>query len=891
MTSRLGFSGCRRCGASLHQQRRPPPGRCLPPRPSPHRLLTTPHTRITCPSHFPPPSARLLSTASPRPSPPPPSSHPSLFPPISDPLLPPSPAHPPSPSPIDPLWLCNLSELRALLRYPLPLPSLFLIIQRFRTTFYSLCTPADTALLLHHLALHHRDTFILHSLTSTALLLYNDHLTRSPSTPQPPLPPSSLRDLLTLASLAGEGALCTHLTSLIPHPTIDDLNLQVWGNRADEQMLWKAWEQLDTLTAPLSPVEHRGQVGWGGVEGRVKATPASLLVLLHACGRGEGWLRFDVWLVLRGERFMREQMVREEVGGGGGGGGGASASTALLDHLQRYVQCKLKELRKLPVRIAWVDAARTLESISAEERMPALFKGQGEPRVRLALLYRWANACGMELPSNLMRRLLADADEEAMQQDEEGMREEEEKGAMQPQTDHSEQHPQASSSSAWPNSLLRTDLVVSPALFSDGLRAELRLRGESEDAPAVQDAVAAAVTAKVSWQTVLAAYEQQVSRGHPPVELSHSFHAIEACYRGKHWQRAVELLVMPLYTLLDSQQLRLLTSPTLHAQQPQPQPQPQLPAQPPPSPAHDDDDYIALSPITGRWSGPETFRVDWFMFTPSSPAFVPPSVPFSTLPLLCSSVLHFAFCIAAMDEAGNAESVAKADRLHAIALHHFPFLFHLYQPHSRTIHLVHPTLPPAYDAIEDFVQHLDRTRDRLWALLYLVWRLMRRRELGEARSEVGEVWLIEEMYEEGRRVKGVVGGEAGEAAVTGSGKRERVELQLRLGEVSEVATLRRVLQEGPWALKRGQQGWTWKQVELTLTEPAYPLLPCQRAEQRKTVPAFWTQPSTATAWTQGWQALLSTFSTAQGSDSQPLCTAPCLLVPSYKWAASVGRVE
>ena len=44
------------------------------------------------------------------------------------------------------------------------------------------------------------------------------------------------------------------------------------------------------------------------------------------------------------------------------------------------------------------------------------------------------------------------------------------------------------------------------------------------------------------------------------MDLADSLEAIRACYHGLHWQRAVELLVIPLYPHLDAADRELLVS-------------------------------------------------------------------------------------------------------------------------------------------------------------------------------------------------------------------------------------------------------------------------------------------------------------------------------------------
>ena len=654
---------------------------------------------------------------------------------------------------------------------------------------------------------------------------------------------------------------------------------------------------------------------------------------------------------MRGEHFFRHHLSAD--------GSSSPSLSLLLEHVLLYIdfvsshQGPLCSRRQ---RSFWSSALRKLAHLHYGQP-PELeqWKLQILPSTRFAVLYRIANALGVGMSAKALRLLLQEMQREAVDADAhkeeeegesgEGEKREAQEELMETGEGRGEQQQTTAAAAAAaaaatiatagtaesstgpslgvaPTPSKDTTLAISWALFRDGLRAELRLRGEAAEGANIAEADA--MSRKESWQAVLAAYDRQVGRGHPPVELADSFKAIDACYRGRHWQRAVEVLVMPLYTLFNANELQLLTSPGGSAPADSPSSSPALPA------PHDEAEYIALSPITGRWSGPQSYRPDFALLldketwreasrdpytelrtqswsskvaairhSPNAkPIVARSSSPSSILvpavaspPMLCSSVLHFAFCIAAMDEAGNAESLAKADRLHAIALHHFPFLFHLYHPHSRTIHLVHPPLPPPFAAINAFVHHPDRTRDRLWALLYLVWRLLRRREMGGERSEVGEVWVIEQLYEEAhsQRPEEQRDGPALAVSKRGGGDDGRPPMQLRIEGEKEAAVLRGVLREGPWSLKGDGGEWPLRVVDLALTLPAYPLWRSQQAQKSLAVPAFWTKASKGTPWVQGWQSLLSTFSAAQSSSQRH--TAPCLIMPTSAWEESVRRPE
>ena len=882
---------------------------------------------------------------------------------------------------MDPLWILPLTELRALLHYPLPtLSSLFLLIQRLLTSFPFQLLPSDFHLLIHHLALHQEDEGQLHSITAIALRLYDDYAQRQG---WPPLPGAVMRDLLTLTSRAAEAEASLQLLERMEAGGIEgvgvaEYNLVLWAMRQSSQQRLQWWRSMGekSASAPFINAE-------------------SLLVALHAhvaSHTGATRLRFYAWLASRTEEYLHRCLQSSTT---------SPTLPLLLSQLSAFTDSYLSSaavqsnVAKVVAELRW--------RLGPEFLVPKSFQWEKTvtPLYLQLTLHRVATSLGVALPLTAVRQL-------SLRVEAERRRGNWKLGELLPKSEGGEA------------------VSIGTALLCAGLNSELRVRLRE-----VGEEVREGNTRSLLWQAVLAAYERKLSQG-VEVTLADSLEAIVACYRGQHWQRAVELLVMPLYTTLPPDEVKGLVTkrPSPVSPQSSPSAVTALPAvasvttpSTPPTPVipllRDEDEYIDLSPVTGEWTGPQSHRIDFASllqnFTPHGYAssltgdsksstslslqvgqhstaggpVTPPaarltstpppskmavdvtplesrrlllehswsfntrelrkffrdrigagkeldllkgplkdsvivqfataedaaralnecngrevegrkvtlrpyregeesrpslevSMPYLTGPALGLTVLHFAYCIAAMDEAGNAESIAKADRLHSIALLQFPFLLHLYEPSTSTIHLVHPintgttASPPHINAFL-FAPH--RAKDRMWALLYFVWRILRRTAGGSDRRRVTAsrvtarpLWQLERWY----------GGNdwTGEGVAMVEAKRRFV--RLRVEREEEVRVLRRMLREEPWGMMGAAEDEEWPLQEIRVGQLMPSFTGRKRAgENNERLPGT-TAEMMGPGWESGWAAL---FSHIEHEDTR----LPCLRIPGEAWEECIQR--
>jgi len=343
-------------------------------------------------------------------------------------------------------------------------------------------------------------------------------------------------------------------------------------------------------------------------------------------------------------------------------------------------------------------------------------------------------------------------------------------------------------------------------------------------------------SASTPWQRVLELFDWvQQEGGH--VDMTRALTTIEACYRGKHWQRALDILVLPKWAkgfihvdvlgkgnnkAYNGARRQQSGADGDHAATRTPaEAQSSVSAQPAAT-----SEAIEWQVGARRWSGPQHDRLVWLTELKDEPWLTPtaeqqaekqavaetdaavvPTVTLHDAPSAPSgpraplsypaTILHFAYTIAAMDEASNAEAVLKADRLHITALRLLPFLGCLYQYDSNTIHLHHPPTP--LSSVNSFVQQPHNQHAKLFSLLYLVWRTMRRHFVDN--STALELLRLSALY--GTRLHDRWG-------ISPQARERRYDpLRFRVDSEAELRILQRLLTQPPFELhtrKNGQLG-------------------------------------------------------------------------------------
>ena len=340
-------------------------------------------------------------------------------------------------------------------------------------------------------------------------------------------------------------------------------------------------------------------------------------------------------------------------------------------------------------------------------------------------------------------------------------------------------------------------------------------------------------SATTPWQRVLELFDWvQHEGGH--IDMQRALTAIEACYKGKHWQRALDILVLPkwakgfihvdvpgkgstAYSGPKSEQSRFDAG--YAANSAQVEGQPALSVQ-----CAASSEPIDWQASERRWSGAQHDRLLWLTELKDEPwlrlaanaeepekkaeretavpsltlqaasaARATPSLPLAPLSYP-ATILHFAYTIAAMDEASNAEALFKADRLHVTALRLLPFLGYLYQYDTNTVHLHHPLTP--LHSVNSFVHQPLNQQAKLFSLLYLVWRTMRRHYVDNSTSL--ELLRLSALY--GGRVHDRWG-------ISSQAKLLRWDpLRFRVSSEAEVRILQRLLTLPPFELRTRKNG-------------------------------------------------------------------------------------
>ena len=748
-----------------------------------------------------------------------------------------------------------LPTLRGLLQYPIPSVSrLFAIVTRLRSAFSSSLTGSDYRLLLHQLSLQHAASAAQQpEICALLLQVWDEYTGRQGQTEQDAVENDSrteeqrrreersvMLDVLSACARSGEGAACEHLVLDMMRRRlqvgVDELNAVLYGCRGDEQRMWRWLHSMQHLSSRLaaapadSPSPEPEQsalydalLSSGAVDSSsaLSASPLlfalnadSLLIVLHASAQADRFLRLEL-LLMRGFPLPDFHLVP------------AAASTSLV--VNQLLSFLIAVARTAP-RVTLTERVAALQRLASElQYAPPVPLTPETVRAspRILSLYRWSQMLCAELTSASLQEIISRQRTELLKGRER---------LLVPSPTLQMLSLKRQKTEAQSRETQRRDAEMEPGQTMQG-----------DVTPTQQTASRAR-----PWQEVLAAYEHRVLSGHR-VSLSESLTAIQACYRGRHWQRAVQVLVLPQWAegMLER----------YDADEPKTQRSEEMQREA-------EEQHIALSPVTGCWTGPQHHRLrfidicrqeHWLHPQPglelrlplssdaeagrsgtetaadpsSSASLVVTAATRAVLPgsassssSLTTSVLHYAFCIAAMDAAGNAESIRKADALHCIAMRQFPFLLHLYDPLRRCFHLHHPQLTAegaSAAALDAFVQAEQQRGDKVWSLLYLVWRLQRRCLGGGGGDDaplLPELRRLMLSYAEG----GGGGSWLRDREADGGGRQQQdgkddelssEHLLLRVDSVADAAAVNGVLRLQPWALDDADWSQDWKRSSLS----------------------------------------------------------------------------
>ena len=712
----------------------------------------------------------------------------------------------------------TMDELRVTLRHAiLSTASLLALVQHVRSerSLVDALTPSDYSLVCHHLSLHNAAHSDYRALTCLTLMdVYDEYCTRESNGEGEGWGEGWRRELmldaLTVCSRTGEGKGCEFVALGMSRYgmalTSREMNTVLWGWRFNWSKQWLWYETMLQLSAALAASEQptdsdpRLLAFYHALQGsavtrdgsRWRPDSVSVLIMMHSCSLGGAW-QDD------GFRRLDEDVLRR-----------LSTSAFYLPAAAATTAHLLNQLISL--------------SFVIDRNQPRRFAR------RVQSLFRLAAELQCTLTERSLRAAMAAAHILKHRQAEFN-------SVMNATRDDEQPSDATVDSSAYSGVQHDPD---GARLAADVLAALQRCGASAGPSSALYFDLHA--DGSTPWQRVLELFDWvRQEGGH--IDMQRALTATEACYRGRHWQRALDILVLPKWARKfinhnaaaqtaktrsrhSHEQTRAIGGDGVRSEDAKT--------------SATSESAVSDAPIEWiaskqRWSGRQLDRLVWLVelqdepwlkLTPTlvshtSPAAeqaesetdaafsipsavgLAPTIPrlspsplFAPLSYPCT-LLHVAYAIAAMDEASNAEAVLKADRLHVATLRLQPFIGRLYHYDSNTLHLHHPLLE--LHAARSFVQQPANQPAKLFSLLYLAWRTMRRRFVDN--SLPLELQRVGFHYgSRGAKRWGVLA-EAKEL--------RRDPLRFRVDSEAEVAVLRRVLTQPPFGLhtrKNGQLG-------------------------------------------------------------------------------------
>ena len=741
----------------------------------------------------------------------------------------------------DPL---SLDELRSMLRSSVPsTATLVSLVQHVRSQppLLSQMTPSDYALVCHHLSLHNAAHSDYRALTCLTLMdVYDEYCAREFSGDGAEWGAGWRRELmtdaLTVCSRTGEGRGCEFVAcgmSFYGLPlTAQEMNSVLWGWRFERGNQWRWYDRMRVISKAIAAGEEPAD--------RDSRTLSLYYGLMRAgdaqTASGDHWgLDSATVLIMMHSNSLNKQPQDER-----------------FDRLDREVLRRLTAsafhlLTADPTTAHMLNQLISLSSVMDRD-IPRRFSR------RVHALFRMANELQCQLTERSLRLAMGAAHilEHGHWTHSSGFNRSEVNGSLTTQKQQQEQPWNIESMDAADNSSWFAALQTDPdaAKFAVDVLAAFQQSGASVG-PSSALFFDLHTSAATPWQRVLELFDWvQHEGGH--IDMKRALTAIEACYRGKHWQRALDILVLPkwakgfIHVSIAERAANTLKAPQRRHSRERPQGgSTALGTQ-----AGDESSASAQAAASSepvewlasqrRWSGPQHDRLVWLtelkdepwllLMSNSEPAdkknvaermAAVPSLPVPavaaaaatpSLPLAPLSypttILHISYTIAAMDEASNAEAVLKADRLHVMALRLLPFLGCLYQYDTNTVHLHHPLT--ALDTVNSFVHHPHNQPAKLFSLLYLVWRTMRRRFVDN--SSAVELHRLSSLH--GDRVHDRWG-------FSPQAKRMRRDpLRFRVDSEAEARTLQRLLTQPPFELRAQENGTLGSVRRYTLYELA-----------------------------------------------------------------------
>ena len=748
----------------------------------------------------------------------------------SEPTLPteaPSASDAPSPSTFP--WSTSplsLAELRSMLQHVIPSTATLLsLVQHVRSQpgLVSLLGPSDYSLLCHQLSLHNAAHSDYRALTCLLLMdVYDEYCIRERNDSDNGWGEGwrheLMADALSVCSRTGEGKGCEFVVAGMAFYgvplTAHEMNAVLWGLRRDRYHQWRWYDVMKELSRAMAagqePAERDSRtlsLYYALKAGHTRSAAGS------SSSHGSHW-RPDSTTVLI---LMHSCLLVVEPPDG------------------RYTRLDSGVLRRLTTAAFHLPAAdpHTAQLLNQLISLSSVIDRDQPQRFsrRVHALFRMANELRCPLTERSLRLAMGAAHILQHRRQTHSLTtsgsETNDQPAAAAAATVEERSSDASVEPSW-SAVLQSD--PDGAQFAADVLAAFQQSGVSvgQSSALIFDMHA---TGSAAWQRVLELFDWvQREGGH--IDMQRALTAIEACYKGKHWQRALDILVLPKWAkgfvhvdvsskgddaLRATNRKRKDKAAGGHT---------------PVRAAHEAEAAISAQPVTSsepiewqankrRWSGPQYDQLVWLTelsnepwlmsaassersrretAVPSPPAHevVSAASGIAALPLAPLSypatILHFAYAIAAMDDAGNAEALLKADRLHMTALRLLPFLGALYQYDSNTIHLHHPLTP--LNTVNSFLQQPRNQHAKLFALLYLVWRMMRRHFVDY--STPLELFRLSALY--GSRGDGRWG-------VTSRAKSVRREpLRFRVADEAEAHILQRLLAQPPFELRARADG-------------------------------------------------------------------------------------